>query len=522
MLKFLPDHLLDIKDPATIDRAVDALQLGEITSITGLDFSHEQYRLLLKCALMENFHGWNQEAASTTIKLAGAILSFEQRRLFLADAVLQHADLHGANLRKAFLHKANLRGADLHDSNLQVTNLHDANLQDAILHGASLQRSNLQGANLQVANLQNANLQDAILQNAILQGANLQLANLQNANLYNANLLGSDLFGVTLTGTNLQSAILQGANLQGANLQNANLKNANLQNAILQGANLQNTNLLGAKLDHLQREIAKKNGALIDDPLDKVEADADNSKVENLIEKLNQDLRAQKENYETHIRNLTKDQQTIIEQEVKRYKDELAKQAVEQKIEFESAKDIYLKPIIDGLDHQQRKMFRFGVGCFILGIIVLVAAAGFIYYDLQACMDLFSSNLLAMDLFANSSETNTLEIVIRSSRLLAGLLLLAALARYFYMLGKSFMHESVVSSERLHALNFSQFFMRAFPVPDSYKDRKDIFAEWNKERSSAFHNLKPYDIDPRLIEMVSTISSIVRGEDKKPDSTSKV
>lgn len=439
MLKYLPAHLLNIEEPVEIDQVVDAMALDEITLQPGQEFNPEQYKLLLKCALKHNFTAWDQailSIPSKEIKLAGAILAFKQKRLFLP----------GANLKGANLQRANLVGADL---------------QFAILQDANLQRTDLRGANLKLAIL------------------------------------------------------------EGANLQSANLRFATLQGATLQGANLKNTNLRDIVLEIDTRKMAKACGAIVDDPLDKVDAEAESRKVENLIEKLNQDLKAQKENYESRIEELAKSQHSIVMQEVKKYKDEWAAQSAAEEKKFDTAKTEYLKPIIEGLDDQQKKMFRFGVGCFILGIIVLVAAAGFIYYDLQACMDLFSSNLLAMDLFSASPEPNTLEIVIRSSRLLAGLLLLAALARYFYMLGKSFMHESVVSSERLHALNFSQFFMRAFPVPDSYKDRKDIFAEWNQERSSAFHSLKPYDIDPRLIEMLSAVSAIVRGDDKKSEGAKK-
>jgi uncharacterized protein YjbI with pentapeptide repeats len=52
-------------------------------------------------------------------------------------ANLQGADLKAANLQYAFLRCADLRGADLRDANLQYTDFKGANLKDTkFIHGA--------------------------------------------------------------------------------------------------------------------------------------------------------------------------------------------------------------------------------------------------------------------------------------------------------------------------------------------------------------------------------------------------
>ena len=102
---------------------------------------------------------------------------------YLRKAVLQDADLSGANLKKADLSGANLKKADLFDANLQKAVLSHANLQEAVLFNANLQEARLWDANLQEAHLFNANLQEADLWGADLRGADLRSANLSNANV---------------------------------------------------------------------------------------------------------------------------------------------------------------------------------------------------------------------------------------------------------------------------------------------------------------------------------------------------
>ena len=90
------------------------------------------------------------------------------RPALLDGAQLAGADLRGLNLGGAFLQGAHLAGADL---------------GQASLSGAYLQRADLRGANLQEADLQRANLREANLTDANLQEANLQEAQLGKADV---------------------------------------------------------------------------------------------------------------------------------------------------------------------------------------------------------------------------------------------------------------------------------------------------------------------------------------------------
>ncbi len=120
-------------------------------------------------------------------------------------------NLLGINLRHAILNEADLRGA---------------NLTQVDLHRAILLKTKLQHTNLSGANLSEAILIEAKLYNAELSGANLQNAVLVEADLHKAKLIEADLREADLYGANLQEADLSKADLSGANLNGANLAKA--------------------------------------------------------------------------------------------------------------------------------------------------------------------------------------------------------------------------------------------------------------------------------------------------------
>jgi hypothetical protein len=119
--------------------------------------------------------------------ISGAIIysgEFESIRHAIEQAVVDKADLHGANLYEANLHGANLREADLHGANLREADLREADLREADLREANLRGANLHGANLCRANLRGANLREADLYGADLRRANLYGANLDSKYCY--------------------------------------------------------------------------------------------------------------------------------------------------------------------------------------------------------------------------------------------------------------------------------------------------------------------------------------------------
>lgn len=64
--------------------------------------------------------------------------------------------------------------------------------------------------------------------------------------------------------------------------------------------------------------------------------------------------------------------------------------------------------------------------------------------------------------------------------------LLIAVARFAFMLGKSFMVEALRNSDRIHAISFGEFYLRAFPDKLEWAQVKDAFQHWNIDKGSSF------------------------------------
>ncbi|MDZ7909004.1 MAG: toll/interleukin-1 receptor domain-containing protein [Gemmobacter sp.] len=93
--------------------------------------------------------------------------------------------------------------------------------------------------------------------------------------------------------------------------------------------------------------------------------------------------------------------------------------------------------------------------------------------------------------------------------------ILAALARYAYSLGKSYMSESLKSSDRIHAIQFGKFFLRGFGSKASTAEVKEVFQHWNIDRTSTFASLDSAQVDPQIVSMVVQIVSSVMGKKEK-------
>lgn len=141
-------------------------------------------------------------------------------------ALMDNADLSGANFTRAELYFAGLNSATLPNANFTFADLSFADLSGTDLSGTTIAIATLLDTLLPNADLTNANLSRSFLVRAFVADADLSGANLSNAVLDgtffgNADLSNADLTGTTLFGTNFTGATLTGADFTGSNLQNA-------------------------------------------------------------------------------------------------------------------------------------------------------------------------------------------------------------------------------------------------------------------------------------------------------------
>lgn len=107
-------------------------------------------------------------------------------------------------------------------------------------------------------------------------------------------------------------------------------------------------------------------------------------------------------------------------------------------------------------------------------------------------------------------------ITILKSIIVIGLLI--AVSKYAFTLGKSFMHEALRNSDRIHAISFGEFFLKAYGEKlTSYNEIKEVFQEWNIDKPSAFSNIDTNSYDPKfsdnLVEIIKTLIGKIKSSD---------
>ncbi|WP_437623826.1 toll/interleukin-1 receptor domain-containing protein [Sorangium sp. So ce1151] len=95
--------------------------------------------------------------------------------------------------------------------------------------------------------------------------------------------------------------------------------------------------------------------------------------------------------------------------------------------------------------------------------------------------------------------------------------LLAGTARFAFMLGKSFMVEALRNSDRIHAISFGEFYLRAFPEKIEWDQVKDAFQHWNIDKGSYFLSQSSADFDHELFKTAISIAEALSNAKRKKD-----
>ena len=119
--------------------------------------------------------------------------------------------------------------------------------------------------------------------------------------------------------------------------------------------------------------------------------------------------------------------------------------------------------------------------------------------------------------FVNIVETPELEVggyVLISLKSLIIIGLLIALSKYAFNLGKSYTNEALKNADRIHALSFGEFYLKAFREKVSYDQIKEVFQHWNINNESFFSTLNSSDFDPKIFENVIELMKALSAKKK--------
>lgn len=148
--------------------------------------------------------------------------------------------------------------------------------------------------------------------------------------------------------------------------------------------------------------------------------------------------------------------------------------------------------------------------CYIIGLATLILGILFAIDGLKSFTEIQKS-------FVKTPEIiwAVIIIVLVKSIIIIGLLL--ACSKYTFTLGKSFMHEALRNADRIHAISFGEFFIKAYGEKiSSYTEINEIFQNWNIDKSSSFKELDANSYDPKfsesLVEVIKTLSEKIKSK----------
>lgn len=189
-------------------------------------------------------------------------------------------------------------------------------------------------------------------------------------------------------------------------------------------------------------------------------------------------------------------------------KEAVEEQQLQKRVLIESKATDYIEVATTALKKRENQNKVVAYLCYLVGLSTLILGVCY------AVEGLTSINLLQETILKNPNIIwLTIVIVLIKSIIIIGLLL--ACSKYTFTLGKSFMHEALRNADRIHAISFGEFVIKAYGDKiTSYEEINDVFQNWNIDKSSTFQSLDANSYDPKfsdnLIEILKTLSEKIQ------------
>lgn len=152
----------------------------------------------------------------------------------------------------------------------------------------------------------------------------------------------------------------------------------------------------------------------------------------------------------------------------------------------------YIEEAVSAQKTNERTNSIFGFVWYLIGFVSLLGGLAFAFLSLSAHRQ--PSGWIAF-----------------ASLMFAGLVVigfLGACAKYAFSLGKAYTSEALKASDRMHAIAFGKFYLKAFEDKVEWSEVKEVFQYWNIDRSSTFAALDASQIDPQILSLMSRLAEI--------------
>lgn len=156
----------------------------------------------------------------------------------------------------------------------------------------------------------------------------------------------------------------------------------------------------------------------------------------------------------------------------------------------------YIDDVFDKLNGNEIRNRRLSYMCYGISIIFIIVSVIFSIYK-------------SKELSTYHSLEQTVYLAILNIMTLA---LIIGLSRLMFVLGKSFMVESIRNGDRIHAISFGKFFLNAYGDVATRDEIREVFGNWNIDNGSSFITQDPKDFDPQILEAFNILKSAIKKE----------
>lgn len=168
---------------------------------------------------------------------------------------------------------------------------------------------------------------------------------------------------------------------------------------------------------------------------------------------------------------------------------------------LESNASVYIEEAIESLKLVEaryraisNRWYVAGFGALLLGVLV---------------------GVLGLLQWTESGKREWVDFALVTLKTLVILSLLGACAKYAFSLGRSYVSEALKNADRIHAISFGKFYLRAFGSRVEWSQLKEVFQHWNIDRASSFNSSSSADFDPRILERLNDLAKTVTSKADK-------
>lgn len=152
----------------------------------------------------------------------------------------------------------------------------------------------------------------------------------------------------------------------------------------------------------------------------------------------------------------------------------------------------YLDNTISELNHREKVNRCISFTCYALSLIAISILLVFTFW--RFCILNDAENNLDMQ----KAIILSVEIIVLSA-------LDISICRFLFLLGKSFMVESIRCADRAHAIGLGRLYLKLFKGKFKWDELRDVLQSWNIDNGSAFINLDAKDIEGVNLDKVASI-----------------